>query len=71
MKCVPEEKRQARMAAFRAFRDQMMGKRDQESVADVVEDALNSLGLREFVEYVQEAVEDYLDEMARKHKVAH
>jgi hypothetical protein len=65
-----EKKRQAGLKALRAFKNAVVGEEaGEESVADAVEDALGSLGLQEHVEYVRDAVEEYLVEMMRKHEV--
>jgi hypothetical protein len=70
MRSVLEKKRQAGLKALRAFKNVVVGEEvGEDSVADAVEDALGSLGLQEHIEYVREAVGDYLVEMMRKHKI--
>jgi hypothetical protein len=41
----------------------------EDSVADAVEDAMNSLRLQEHVQYVRELVHEYLVEKMREHNV--
>jgi hypothetical protein len=41
----------------------------EDSVADAVEDAMNSIGLEEHVQYVRELVDEYLVEKMRECEV--
>lgn len=67
---ITEKKRQAGLKALRAFKNVVVGKTaGEDSVADAVEDAMNSLRLQEHVQYVRELVHEYLVEKMREHNV--
>ena len=56
------------MDRFKAFRDRVLETEDGvENVADVVEDALRSVGAGEHAGYVRIAIEDFLDELRVEH----
>ena len=65
-----EKKRQAGLKALRAFKTVVVGEAaGEDSVADAVEDAMNSIGLEEHVQYVRELVDEYLVEKMRECEV--
>jgi hypothetical protein len=56
------------MKRLEAFRVRVLETEDGvENVADVVEDALRSVGAGEHAELVREAIGDFLEELRREH----
>jgi hypothetical protein len=65
---VSEKKRQSKMKRLVAFRDRVLETKDGvENVADVVENALVSLGAGQYADFVREEIAEFFEELRKEH----
>jgi hypothetical protein len=65
---VSEKKRQSKMKRLVAFRDRVLETKDGvENVADVVENALVSLGVGRYADFVREEIAEFFEELRKEH----
>jgi hypothetical protein len=63
-----EKKRQSKMKRLVAFRDRVLETKDGvENVADVVENALVSLGAGQYADFVREEIAEFFEELRKEH----
>jgi hypothetical protein len=65
---VSEKKRRSKMKRLVAFRDRVLETKDGvENVADVVENALVSLGAGQYADFVREEIAEFFEELRKEH----